>query len=190
MNKAAYIVSFICGAAFGAVVMSIYKNKKSETAESTETADPFEPVEEQTDISEEEPTEEPVIIPEVKSDIEKTVSDIIVKNGYSIGDHTNPDVDDGPYVIGPADFGEFEDYDALSLTLLSDGILVDDRMYTIDDPENTVGTNYKKYFGVYPNDPDTVYIRNDELCCDYEIVKDLRTYEEVDAQRPHLRWSD
>ena len=31
MNKAAYLVSFICGVVTGAVVMSIYNDKKKET---------------------------------------------------------------------------------------------------------------------------------------------------------------
>lgn len=189
MNKVTCVLSFICGAAIGAAALYFYSTKKAPATEETETdSDSFEEVhvEEET----EEAIEEAAGTEEDDQKVAAVVEEIITKNGYSVGDHTNPGCDDGPYVIGSADFGEFSDYDALSLTLLSDGILVDDRMMTIDDPENTVGTNYKKYFGVYPNDPYTVYIRNDELCCDYEIVKDLRTYEEVEAQRPHLRWRD
>lgn len=189
MNKAAYLVSFICGVVTGAVVMSIYNDKKKEPDVKPENDIPEDAVEisEQSTITQEDAVDHPA---ENKVVIKEAVDKIISENGYGVGDHTNPDTDDGPYVIGPADFGDFEDYDAISMTLLADGILVDDRMITVDDPENTVGANYKNYFGVYPNDPDTVYIRNDELCTDFEIVKDLRTYEEVDAQRPHLRWSD
>lgn len=197
MNKAAYIASFVCGTIVGAVVMSIYRDKKNlqKYKEESDISETTAEIADEVTISQDE------VIDQLNDDICQTsidkaveineiVNDIIHKNGYSVGDHTNDGVDDGPYVIGPADFGDFEDYDAISMTLLSDGILVDDRMITVDDPENSVGTNYKNYFGVYPNDPNTVYIRNDELCCDFEIVKDLRTYEEVDAQRPHLRWSD
>lgn len=197
MNKAAYLVSFICGAIVGATLMSIHKEKKND--QQTEAVNDIS--KDAVEIAEQVEVSPEAVAEQLAEDIQKTanekaveieelVNEIITNNGYAVGDHTNPGTDDGPYVIGPADFGDFEDYDAISLTLLSDGILVDDRMTTIDDPENTVGTEYKKYFGVYPNDPDTVYIRNDELCCDFEIVKDLRTYEEVDAQRPHLRWSD
>ena len=194
MNKSAYIASFVFGVMVGVVIASIYKKKNDEQE--------FEPVEVE-DIPEEftesevveEPVTETVIVgrepdPEKRVVIKETIDKIVKDNGYSIGDHTNLNTDDGPYIIGPADFGEFSDYDAICMTLLSDGILVDDRMMTVDDPENSVGTEYKKYFGVYPNDPDTVYVRNDELCRDFEIVKDLRTYEEVESQRPHLRWSD
>lgn len=187
MNKGAYMLTFLCGAIVGAVVISIYNNRSNEV-ETVEIPDVFEPDDENE--SPMKPQEEGTSATESKVIIKETMANIMEENGYKVGDHANPGTDDGPYVIGPADFGDFDDYDAISMTLLSDGILVDDRMYVVDDPENSVGTEYKKYFGVYPNDPNTVYIRNDELCCDYEIVQDLRTYEEVDAQRPHIRWSD
>lgn len=183
MNKAAYFVSFVCGAVFGAAVMAYFKDKKKDqdTMDDLET-DEFDEV-----VEEDSQPETSVEIPVATA--VATVNEIITKNKYSVGDHTSSD-DDGPYVIAADEFGEFEDYRPISMTYLSDGVLVDDKMEVVEDLEETVGTNFKNYFGVYPYDPDTVYIRNDSLCCDFEIVKDLRTLKDIEAGRPHMKWRD
>lgn len=189
MNKAAYAVAFVCGAVVGAAAWSVYKEKKAKSLEERqEVVDDFEDVQEPEDDEAEEVT---ILSDKDKAAVTQVVDDIIAKSGYSVGDHTNDgDDDDGPYVIAPDEFGDFEDYDAISMTLTSDGVLVDTDGTRVEDPENSVGTNYMKYFGVYPDDPDSVYIRNDDLCCDFEIVKDLRTFEEIDADIPHMKWRD
>lgn len=183
MNKAAYILSFICGAVVGAVWMAHRKEKNDE--KETEAAETIELKDDS------EPDTDEIIIPEAndnkKVKIVSMMNDIIQKSGYNVGDHTN-DVDDGPYVIAPDEFGDFEDYDAISMTLTSDGVLLDSDLSKVEDPENSVGANYMNYFGVYPDDPYSVYIRNDDLCCDFEIVKDLRTFAEIDADIPHMKW--
>lgn len=193
MNKAAYIVSFLCGAVVGAVAMSIYKDRKTEP----EAASPMDDDGEDIDTSDIEVITEDEYIERVTNEIAgkdpelvNALNNVLTKLGYQTGDHTNPDAEDGPYIIAPDDFGDFSDYDAMSMTLFSDGVLVDDQMRPVDDIEHCVGLDYMKYFGVYPKEPDTVYIRNDELCCDYEIVRDLRTFKEIDASNPHMKWRD
>lgn len=46
---------------------------------------------------------------------------------------------DKPYVIQPSDFGEFDDYEKISLTYTADGVLLDDMNEIVDDIEETVG---------------------------------------------------
>ena len=186
MNKAAYIVAFGCGAVFAAAVMTILKERKQDTVEE-ETDAVF--LDDGENIDEEE-NHEVVTIPQDHVELTEVVSDICKKNGYSVGDRTNQDDNDGPYVIAPEEFGEYEDYDAINMTLTSDNVLLDDSNGKVEDPENNVGTGFMNYFGVYPDDPNTVYIRNDDLCADFEIVKDLRTFEEIDADLPHMKWRE
>ena len=38
---------------------------------------------------------------------------------------------------------------------------------------------FRKIFGDYPEDSDTVYVRNDKLEIDFEILKDYREYSET-----------
>lgn len=88
---------------------------------------------------------------------------------------------DTPYVISPEEFGEKEHYDTVSLMYYADQILADDNDDIIEDIEGTVGFDSLTHFGDF--ETDAVHVRNDEQCTDYEILRSLRTYKEVAAQR-------
>lgn len=93
------------------------------------------------------------------------------------------DMKDTPYVIPPEDFGEFEDYERISLTYYSDGVLTDENDEIIDDVEDSVGMDSLNHFGEYEDD--SVFVRNDRKKCDYEILLDFRKYEDVVKMLPH-----
>ena len=90
---------------------------------------------------------------------------------------------DRPYVIQPSDFGEFDDYEKISLTYTADGVLLDDMNEIVDDIEETVGEDSLEHFGEYEDD--SVYVRNDAKKCDYEILLDQRNYQEIFEIQPH-----
>lgn len=90
---------------------------------------------------------------------------------------------DKPYVIQPSDFGEFDDYEKISLTYTADGVLLDDMNEIVDDIEETVGEDSLEHFGEYEDD--SVYVRNDAKKCDYEILLDQRNYHEIFETQPH-----
>ena len=90
---------------------------------------------------------------------------------------------DRPYVIQPSDFGEFDDYEKISLTYTADGVLLDDMNEIVDDIEETVGEDSLEHFGEYEDD--SVYVRNDAKKCDYEILLDQRNYQEIFETHPH-----
>lgn len=83
-----------------------------------------------------------------------------------------------PYVISPEEFGE-EGYKEVSLTYYADGVLTDEDDYEMDEDQikRTVGEDAVNHFGEYEDD--SVFVRNDKLKTDYEILKDLRAYSEV-----------
>lgn len=87
-----------------------------------------------------------------------------------------------PYVIPPEEFGEFEDYERISLTYYADGVLADDNNEVVDDVEDIVG-DALDHFGEYEDD--SVFVRCDERKCDYEILMDQRTFSEVAENNPH-----
>lgn len=87
---------------------------------------------------------------------------------------------DKPYVISPNDFGDLDDYDQVSLTYYSDDILADENDEIIEDVEETVGVDFAEHFGDYEDD--SVFIRNDRLKYDYEILRDNRLYSDVTGQ--------
>lgn len=90
-----------------------------------------------------------------------------------------------PYVISPDEFGEEEDYDRISFMYYADHILADDDDELVEDIAGTVGVESLTHFGEY--DDDCVYVRNERLKVDYEILKSLKTYSEVLEQKPYLR---
>lgn len=88
-----------------------------------------------------------------------------------------------PYIIFPEEYGEFDEYTKLSLTYYSDGTLADDDDEIVDDIDETVGSDFADHFGEYEDD--SVFVRNDRLKCDYEILRDNRSYADVTGMDPN-----
>lgn len=82
---------------------------------------------------------------------------------------------DKPYVITPDEFGEYDDYERLSLTYYADGVLTDECDEVIYDADSVVGEGSLSTFGQY--EEDCVFVRDDILRCDYEILLDSNCYE-------------
>lgn len=78
-----------------------------------------------------------------------------------------------PYVINHDEFMQAEpEYDQTSLTYYAgDEVLSDERDTPIEIIEETVGTANLEKFGHGSGDANTVFIRNDRLKMDFEIVK-------------------
>ena len=74
-----------------------------------------------------------------------------------------------PYVISPEEFGEFGNR-TKSLIYYSDFTLADDDDDIISDPESIIG-DALEHFGEYEDD--AVHIRNENIECDFEILKSL-----------------
>jgi hypothetical protein len=87
-----------------------------------------------------------------------------------------------PYVISPEDFGEHDDYETISLTYYADGTLTDSTDEPIEDVEYVVGEDSLTHFGEYEDD--SVFVRNDRLRTDYEILLDTRNYSDVVRRGP------
>jgi len=92
-------------------------------------------------------------------------------------------INDKPYIISPDEFGEYYDYDTISLTYYADQVLVDEDDELVEDIEGTVGFESLNAFGMYEDD--SVFVRNDRLKCDYEILLDQRKYSDVIKRKPH-----
>ncbi len=117
-----------------------------------------------------------------KPDLERYAA-MIQKYGGTVSEEKEaPMKEKFPYVIPPEEFGEFEDYERISLTYYADGVLADDNNEIVDDVEDIVG-DALDHFGEYEDD--SVFVRCDERKCDYEILLDQRTFSEVTDSNPH-----
>lgn len=111
-------------------------------------------------------------------------SNLVKEIGYiSKDEEGGSDVNDKPYVIEPEEYGEMDGYETVSLTYYADGVLADDRDNVVEDVEGMVGVESLDHFGEYEDD--SVFVRNDRLETDYEILLDLRNFDDVAGVNPN-----
>lgn len=87
-----------------------------------------------------------------------------------------------PYVISPYDFGELDDYSQFELTYYADGVLEDEDEEIVMDVDDLIGPKALYTFGEYEDD--AVFVRNERLKSDFQILKDPRTYVEARGISP------
>lgn len=88
----------------------------------------------------------------------------------------------GPTVITPDEFGDGNfKHSLMCLTYYSDGVLAND-WFEEFDVEETIGEDSLEHFGDYQTD--VVHVRNEQTQTDYEVVRDPRTFAEVNADDP------
>lgn len=88
-----------------------------------------------------------------------------------------------PYVISPYDFGEIDEYHKIELTYYEDGVLEDDEYNIVNDVDELIGPKALMTFGEY--EEDAVFVRNERLHTDFQILKDPRTYKEARSVGPN-----
>lgn len=195
MSKATGFVIFVLGAAVGSVVTWQYTRKKYEQIAQEEidsVKEIFSRRESATDVEiiSPEPQTAKMGKPEEKPDITEYAARL-ERDGYTNYSNVSAEqkkeeqetMEIKPYVISPEEFGEFEDYERISLSYYADQVLADEDDEKVDDVDNVVGLESLTHFGEFEDD--SVFVRNDRLKCDYEILLDQRTYSDVIKQRPH-----
>lgn len=85
------------------------------------------------------------------------------------------DMDSKPYVISPDEFGDCE-YITVSLSYYLDGIVTNEQGKIVANTDELIGEDFADHFGEYEDD--SVFVRNDRLGMDFEILKDYRDYYE------------
>ena len=96
---------------------------------------------------------------------------------------------DRPYVINAEEYGEEPGYDTMVLTYFADKVLVDDLDDIVENPDDVVGLDNLNIFEEFG--ASTVYVRNDVLMVDYEILKDDFKYSDLQddledtVKKPH-----
>lgn len=83
-----------------------------------------------------------------------------------------------PYVISPEEFDE-NGYKTKTLFYYNDDVVTDDRGKVLSENsiERLIGKDSLTTFGQYESD--SVFVRNDDLKTDYEILADDRNYHEM-----------
>lgn len=204
MNKAATIIAFIAGAAIGSVATWQFVKREYESRIEAEVEERVSSVKEafakrmeklnatekieSTDDKEGESSPEagysadkPTIM-EYAAELAKLryTSDSEVEESEVIPTVVTSDV---PVVIPPDEFGEEEDYAKISLTYYTDDILTDESDKIIENVDELIGLESLSHFGEFEDD--SVFVRNDERKCYFEILADERKYSDVIQKYPY-----
>ena len=128
---------------------------------------------------------EKVETPEVKPEEVKEYEDVIARHNYTsysnnINGKGGDVMTDRPYIIPPEDFGDYPDYETISLTYYNDKVLTDEYNEIVDDIDDLIGEDSLNHFGEYEDD--SVFVRNDALKVDYEILLDPANYRDIAPQ--------
>lgn len=124
-------------------------------------------------MEEDKKTEESKIV----NDLRERYAEVLKDHKYSIDEPCYEGGQDRPYVVTPEEFGNADEYDIISLNYYADGIVSDDWGDKIEDLEATIGEDFASHYGEY--EEDAVYIRNDRLKAEYEVLKSLSKYSEM-----------
>ena len=164
------------------------KMKKNEYPDKLEDYPDFEEFDDSdySDDVEEEPKPEQKIDRNNKPDIVEYAK-ILSETGYTNYAErqdkkekkgVEPVEDERPYVISPDEFGEKDGYENVTLTYYADGVLTDYFDNVISNVDEVVGFDSLDHFGEYEDD--VVFVRNEKMETDYEILRDLRDFNESD----------
>lgn len=164
------------------------KMKKNEYPDKLEDYPDFEEFDDSDDSDdvEEEPKPEQKIDRNNKPDIVEYAK-ILSETGYTNYAErqdkkekkgVEPVEDERPYVISPDEFGEKDGYENVTLTYYADGVLTDYFDNVISNVDEVVGLDSLDHFGEYEDD--VVFVRNEKMETDYEILRDLRDFNESD----------
>lgn len=93
------------------------------------------------------------------------------------------------YVIPQDEYIEDRQYTKWELVYFeADDTLMDDQENIVPSPYDSLGPDALDMFGVASNDPNIVYVRNENVACDFEVVRKKGSYqEEILGIRPEPR---
>lgn len=188
-NKLLPVFTFVAGAAVGATASWLLLKKRYEKIADEEIEQMREYYLDKLDEMDEEDEDEEELDEQAMQHVEEIIEKAVYSGPISAtqvipeeeGETKIMDDRERPYVIPPEEFDEFDEYNTISLTYYADEILADDRMNIIDDIDEIIGLDSLSHFGEYEDD--SVFVRNDKLKTDYEILLDNKGYEEIMAER-------
>ncbi len=181
MNKVKCILIFVFGAAVGSVLTWRYIQNKTLTEQEIEDRD---------DSGNADSLDDETLLHTLGSYRSPSLS----PDGISVipcKEETEEQMEQKkilPYIISPDIFGDREDEDYEMITLKyyeGDDVITDEDDNVLEGVTSIIGDDVIQHFGEYEDD--TVFIRNDILKCDYEVLRIDESYSDVLDRKPWLR---
>jgi hypothetical protein len=170
-------LTFMAGLGLGIAISWSYNKNKYEQAIGEEVK----PLENKKRSSDIDNSSERVYEEHLKEE----AKNIINYSGYSKKDKEDESIKmkNPLYVITPDEFASQVGYDTDTFYIFADDVITNDNNEKIDDVRKTFGLDIneiKAQFGIYEDD--SVYIRNEKIQTDYEILRELDTYEKRNGE--------
>lgn len=168
MNKAA-LISFVCGAVIGAVcVHFVEKSRHEEEIESVKETYRANAGKKVIHMPEKDAAHENIQNPDTgKKEGEPVKKNIFTEYQDLTRRYDGTSQKKDIYPIPPDEFGDEENYDRVTYYYYNDGVVADEDGDRVMDLEEKIGDGLD-YLGEY--EPDSSYVRNDNLETDYEIL--------------------
>ncbi|CAK7007701.1 MAG: hypothetical protein EUB_01566 [Eubacterium sp.] len=186
-NKVMGCLLFVAGLAIGSVVTGQYVREKYEKIVQEEIDSIRALLHDESKEQVYTDTEEKDKVSEIYGDIwecdenqdadMEEYEELIDINNYANGSerkHDKEKTEFNPYVIPPEEFGEFEEYEKNTLLYYQDHVLAYEDGELVDAVDSMIGEGALDHFGEY--EEDSVFVRNDRMKCDYEILLEPRCF--------------
>lgn len=198
--KLSHVIAFVAGAAVGYFAANYLLKDKYEKRFQQEVSSTIEAF--KTNKNDEHKKDDEVTYNNEKL---KAVSDEVVvadikEYAKNIGKHDYSEVKDDkpseenkddnidhtkPYVITEEEVDAYMNYSITQWNYYADGVLTDENNEVVEDVSTTIGKEAFEY--LKKTSESAIYVRNDLLELDYEILKNEMTYAELLEEKPYLK---
>lgn len=197
--KLSHVIAFVAGAAVGYFAANYLLKDKYEKRFQKEVSSTIEAF--KSNKNEEYKKDDEVNFKDEKL---KDISDDIVvadikEYAKNIGKHDYSEVKDEkpseegednidhtkPYIITEEEVDAYMNYSITQWNYYADGVLTDENNEVVEDVSTTIGKEAFEY--LKRTSESAIYVRNDLLELDYEILKNEMTYAELLEEKPYLK---
>lgn len=197
--KLSHVIAFVTGAAVGYFAANYLLKDKYEKRFQQEVSSTIEAF--KTNKNDEHKKDDEVNFKDEKL---KAISDDIVVDDIkeyakNIGKHDYSEVKDEkpseeredninhtkPYVITEEEVDAYMNYSITQWNYYADGVLTDENNEVVEDVSTTIGK--ESFEHLKKTSESAIYVRNDLLELDYEILKNEMTYAELLEEKPYLK---
>lgn len=193
--KLSHVIAFVAGAAVGYFAANYLLKDKYEKRfqqEVSSTIEAFKSNKKDDEVTHKDEKLKAVSDEVVVADIKEYAKNI-GKHDYSEVKDDKPsekNKDDGidhtkPYVITEEEVDAYMNYSITQWNYYADGVLTDENNEVVEDVSTTIGKEAFEH--LKKTSESAIYVRNDLLELDYEILKNEMTYAELLEEKPYLK---
>lgn len=193
--KLSHVIAFIAGAAVGYFAANYLLKDKYEKRfqqEVSSTIEAFKSNKKDDEVTHKDEKLKAISDDIVVADIKEYAKNIgnlnysEVKDDKPSEENKDDDIDHTkPYVITEEEVDAYMNYSITQWNYYADGVLTDENNEVVEDVSTTIGKEAFEH--LKKTSESAIYVRNDLLELDYEILKNEMTYAELLEEKPYLK---